>query len=404
MKFILTGLMTILILGTMNSVFAMEQTSGPSHSSQVEVHLPNGMTGIASPLYTTQGAPANYVVPAGGTLDGVADILWTSTTGPGTFRCSGSLLQSDPLGGDNDMIILTAAHCVDLNLDGTVDLASANVRFERTGGDQTISVNVGQTMVAPGWDGQFLNGDDLAILVLNSAPSPDVNRYTWDTNPADDIGGDANQVGYGRSGMLSQGDILSSGTKRAIQNDRDGTADATAIAFGAGAITPGYGIVLDGDNGLAANDACAIYGLCAAGLGNGINEGLSAGGDSGGPSFNGVPDGNSPDEVQLVTSWGGTFFGPVSADINLALDSSAGELSVHTRTSIYASWIESTLKMKNKFEPPVQPPGPQIGGELLPIDTTALFVSGLYSSAMWLAPIGAGIAGTGYYLIQRLYK
>lgn len=46
----------------------------------------------------------------------------------------------------------------------------------------------------------------------------------------------------------------------------------------------------------------------------------------------------------------------------------------------------------------------RVGGELLPIDTTALFVSGLYSSAMWLAPIGAGIAGTGYYLIQRLYK
>jgi len=399
MKLILTGLMTILILGTMNSVFAMEQISGPSHSSQVEVQLPNGLTGIASPLYTTQGPSAGYVVPAGGTLDGVADLLLTFSTG--TFRCTGSLLQSDPLGGDNDMAILTAAHCVDINLDGTVDLLSATAKFERPAGDETIAVDVAQTMVHPGWDGDYIEGDDLAILVLVSAPSPDVNRYTWDTNPANDIGGDADQVGYGRSGMMATGDTLVSGTKRAILNDRDGTADATAVAFGASAITPGYGVVLDADNGLVANDACFQYALCAAGLGNGLSEGSAAGGDSGGPSFNGVPDGASPDEVQLVTSWGGTFLGMGSADINGILDSSHGELAVHTRTSIYASWIEATLEMKNKLEPPVQP---QIGGELLPIDSTALFISGLYGSAMWLAPIGAGIAGVGYYLVQRLYK
>ena len=402
MKLILTGLMTILILGTMNSVFAMEQTSGASHSSQVEVQLPNGLTGIASPLYTTQGPSAGYVVPAGGTLDGVADLLLTFSTG--TFRCTGSLLQSDPLGGDNDMAILTAAHCVDINLDGTVDLLSATAKFERPAGDETIAVDVAQTMVHPGWDGDYIEGDDLAILVLVSPPSPDVNRYTWDTNPANDIGGDADQVGYGRSGMMSTGDILASGTKRAILNDRDGTTDVIAAAFGGVTITPGYGIVLDGDNGLAANDACAVLsvffpGICVAGLGNGLAEGLSAGGDSGGPSFNGVPNGASPDEVQLVTSWGGTFFFPGQSDVNAMLDSSHGEFSVHTRTSIYASWIEATLLMKNKLEP-----GPQIGGELLPIDTTALFVSGLYGSAMWLAPIGAGIAGVGYYLVQRLYK
>ena len=401
MKLILTGLMTILILGTMNSVFAMEQISGPSHSSQVEVQLPNGITGIASPLYTTEGPSAGYVVPAGGTLDGVADLLLTSSVVSGTFRCTGSLIQSDPLGGDNDMIILTAAHCVDFNLNGVPDLTSATARFERAAGDEIIAVDVTQTMVHPNWDGNFIEGDDLAILVLVSPPSSDVNRYTWDTNPANDIGGDADQVGYGRSGMMSTGDILASGTKRAILNDRDGTSDLTAAAFDSipGGVTPGYGVVLDADSGLAANDACAVYALCAAGLGNGAAEGSAAGGDSGGPSFNGVPDGASPDEVQLVTSWGGTFTGPGSADIDGTLNSSHGELAVHTRTSIYASWIEATLLMKNKLEP-----GPQIGGELLPIDTTALFVSGLYGSAMWLAPIGAGIAGVGYYLVQRLYK
>jgi len=41
-----------------------------------------------------------------------------------------------------------------------------------------------------------------------------------------------------------------------------------------------------------------------------------------------------------------------------------------------------------------------VGGEFLPIDSTALFVSGIQTSAVWILPAVAGLAGTGYYLIR----
>jgi len=41
-----------------------------------------------------------------------------------------------------------------------------------------------------------------------------------------------------------------------------------------------------------------------------------------------------------------------------------------------------------------------VGGELLPIDSTALMLAGLQSSAIWMLPVLAGIAGTGFYLVK----
>ncbi len=41
-----------------------------------------------------------------------------------------------------------------------------------------------------------------------------------------------------------------------------------------------------------------------------------------------------------------------------------------------------------------------VGGEFLPIDTTALMLAGLQSSAIWMLPVLAGIAGTGFYLVK----
>jgi len=50
-------------------------------------------------------------------------------------------------------------------------------------------------------------------------------------------------------------------------------------------------------------------------------------------------------------------------------------------------------------EPPV------VGGEFLAIDSTALFLSGIQSSAIWMLPALAGIVGTGaYYIRTRMNK
>ena len=43
---------------------------------------------------------------------------------------------------------------------------------------------------------------------------------------------------------------------------------------------------------------------------------------------------------------------------------------------------------------------PTVAGELVPLNTTALFISGLSSSMIWRVPTLAGIAGVGVYFIQ----
>ena len=42
-----------------------------------------------------------------------------------------------------------------------------------------------------------------------------------------------------------------------------------------------------------------------------------------------------------------------------------------------------------------------VGGELLPISTTALFLAGLNSIAVWMVPALAGLAGAGVYIVNR---
>jgi len=41
-----------------------------------------------------------------------------------------------------------------------------------------------------------------------------------------------------------------------------------------------------------------------------------------------------------------------------------------------------------------------VGGELLPIDTTALFLTGIQSSSVWMILILAGLPGSGVYLVK----
>jgi len=46
-----------------------------------------------------------------------------------------------------------------------------------------------------------------------------------------------------------------------------------------------------------------------------------------------------------------------------------------------------------------------VGGELIPIDNTALMLAGLQSSAIWMLPVLAGAAGIGaYYIKTRMNK
>ena len=390
-KFLAGTIALVLAIGVLGPAFAYEQIDGVRSSNMIQIITPDGMIGLAAPLYTTQNDPTGYQTVAG-ELDGVADLSLTS--GSSTFRCTGSLLESDPLGGNFDTVILTAAHCVDFNLDGVIDVISGTATFESVGGDQVIPIDVSLSKIHPAWNGNFIQGNDIAILVLNAVPSFDVERYVYDTNPADDIGSDAIQVGFGASGFMSTGTSLPSGIKRAIVNDIDGNSDRIAIAFGETSAVPGYGFVTDGDNGKSANDACAVHKVCAPGLGNGPAEGLSAGGDSGGPSF----AIGAPSVVMGVTSWGGTFVGDGSSDIDSFLNRSHGELAVYTRVSMYSDWITVTLDRLDRIEP--VPVSISVAGELLSIDNSALVIAGLTSMSVWMIPTVLGLAGAGIYLVK----
>ncbi len=82
------------------------------------------------PLYTTVDDPANHVVPRGGRLDGVADLIINTTAG--FFRCSGSLLPSG-------RHVLSNAHCF-TNSVGIPITNSVAVTFERDSGNTTTKI------------------------------------------------------------------------------------------------------------------------------------------------------------------------------------------------------------------------------------------------------------------------
>ena len=50
------------------------------------------------------------------------------------------------------------------------------------------------------------------------------------------------------------------------------------------------------------------------------------------------------------------------------------------------------------FDANVEPP--QVAGELLPLDSTALFLAGIQSMTVWMIPTVLGLAGAGVYLVK----
>ena len=42
----------------------------------------------------------------------------------------------------------------------------------------------------------------------------------------------------------------------------------------------------------------------------------------------------------------------------------------------------------------------QVAGELLPVDSTALFLAGIQSMTVWMIPTVLGLAGAGVYLVK----
>lgn len=311
------------------------------------------LTGFSGTGTSTTAGSASYLpnFPASG---GVVGLLMTYAQGG--FICSGTLLP-------DRQSILTAAHCVSDGF-GTAGPLTTTVFFQPPAGlSPTVSIynnpaatsrTVTAYFVNPGYTGQVIDQNDIAVLRLNTlAPdwAPSHGIYTG----GDLTGAHFTVAGYGRLGT-GAGTNTTTGRLRNGDNRYD-------FRFGDNAWGPGYwngvfdnpalpsaqvafSYVSDFDNGLAANDASCLLAadpdftitpgssqFCNIGVG--VREVGVAGGDSGGPNFiNGLVSG--------VNSYG-LSFGPAYGDVNTTLNSSFGEFSGYVPTFIHADFINASL-------------------------------------------------------------
>lgn len=300
------------------------QAAAAPITSQDTAPIDHGLSFDVAPRYTVAGSsPGNYETGPGGFFDGVGDFL-RQTTGGTTFRCTASLLNQ---GGRQ--YGLTAAHCL-TDANGLFNTVSGEVIFEGDNGPQTIAID--DFIVHPGWNGDILRGDDIALLKLAEEPDPDITSYDIST-AANPLNQAVEKVGYGRTGTGTTGDTSASGTKHNGLNLYDAFGDSMWANFGQ---TPGVDFIAgsqlqyDFDNGLPGNDAFgALLGLDE--LGFGLDEVMSAPGDSGGPSF-------LNNEIAGVTSYGLRIGN--GSDIDGALNSTYGEFGGDTNVAFYHDWIQ----------------------------------------------------------------
>jgi len=295
----------------------------------------------ARPLYTTLDNPSNHVSTSD-PYDGVAKLRLTRSDG--TFGCSGTLT--------NDRLhIITAAHCV-ADDNGNYNLLSGTATFY--GNSESIARDIDadspESLSHLDYDGDFIKGNDIAVLKLFLSPPsqvPGIPHATSDSAVANAVGFNVDKSGYGWSGFLSSGADSSTypfGTKRDGQNKYDAFADTMYVALG---LTSGDDFIpqaiyqYDSDDDNSLHDAFDFF-FGISNLGLGTAEVISAPGDSGGPTIlNG--------ELVGVTSYGITLEytrgpPPRTSDCTTEgrspiLDSSCGEFAGDTRVSHYTDFI-----------------------------------------------------------------
>jgi hypothetical protein len=246
----------------------------------------------------------------------------------------------------SDRHVLTAAHVIDLNEDGTVDpfvVDELLVYFDLPGGRVAVPV---QGAVLPdewsgfpeGWEDragiEWAELHDIAIIELAS-DAPDVApRYPLYGGQGE-VGQRVVVVGYGATGRGDTG-MQFTGLdfpKRAGLNRYE--ADTGRFA------TVPNSLLYDFDSGLEENNALALLGVDSD-LGFGADEVLAAAGDSGGPVFLG-------DAIAGVTLAGFGGEDDLPTDATAEADSSWGELSVDIRVSYYRDFITAATGGQARF-------------------------------------------------------
>ncbi|MBW2186305.1 MAG: trypsin-like serine protease [Deltaproteobacteria bacterium] len=251
----------------------------------------------------------------------------------GGYYGTGSLLY-------DGRAVLTVAHLV-----SGEDVLTGKVMFETIEG--VFSSDVSKVLVHPDYDDVNSNAD-IALLWLDEPAPVSADRYSL-FYPDVEIGQLFTMVGYGQQGIGLDGvnddvDVLD---RLKTQNTVDG--DAGDLKLYLGAQMSWYPLadtvwVSDFDSGFSGEDALSEW-LNYTHLGVGDNEGITAGGDSGGPAFiNG--------QIAGIASYGAHFetlgFSP---DIDDIVNSSFGELAFWQKISAYEEWIDQSIRSTYEDSP-----------------------------------------------------
>ena len=256
----------------------------------------------------------------GGGYDGVVRVV------AGSFYGSGVLLY-------NGQAVLTAAHLF------ASESTATSVLFETNSGTQTVPSK--KVLINPDYN-RTSSTHDLALVWLSGAAPISAERYElYRSN--DEINKTFTMVGYGRPGSGNTGDLSSPPNPplRLLAKNQFDTDISSLLPFFSS--TPAWAaiskkqLVADFDNGASAHDALGLLAL-RTGLGLGLDEGLIAPGDSGGPAF----IGNKIAGIATYTAdLESTFHHP---DIDRISNSSFGELGVWERVSAHQQWIDQNLR------------------------------------------------------------
>ena len=278
---------------------------------------------------TTHYTDFRYRAYPGEGYDGIVRVSYGGYYGTGTLLFDGRA-------------VLTAAHL----FEGSS--GSASVSFETPGGTQSFSAN--KILQHPGYDNQSNN--DLAIVWLSTSASVGANRYNI-YRSSDEIGQSFTILGYGQTGLGSTGatDSNTSSPIRLKAGNRFDT-DAGTLKGHLGSIRgwtplPGTQLIADFDNGNATNDALGQLNT-QSNLGTGLDEGLIAKGDSGGPAF-------IHNKVAGIASYTSSLSrGDIHPDVDTIVNSSFGEIASWQRVSAHQQWIDQSLRA-NYLSPPTKP-------------------------------------------------
>jgi hypothetical protein len=270
----------------------------------------------------------------------------------GTGFCSGSLMN----GGT---AILTAAHCV-ADTSGNIAAVGGFAYFYPGPADPFYDLDFGFTPgiarvalgavhVAPGYTGDIIDHNDLAIIFLGGAAPSFAIEYDL-AALSDPTGVAFNVAGFGNRGTGGLAGASGGSFGRLREGDnifQFALGDADFAGGWAGILGEPLSQISDSwvsdfdRTGFAANDtACrtvagefgGLTGAKFCDTGVGAREVGVAGGDSGGPQFVGG-------KIVSVTSYGLTF-GTIYGDVNNALNSSFGEFSGYAPVFRNRAWIE----------------------------------------------------------------